>query len=200
MICNFQLSSQSTPLVLLLCTQFIALHVFVSRLDCQPLWERAWLLYWSLRLFQCPAEFWGCGPVLIYRVAIWVLLLGVYCLEDFLYSGSYCGSVIFVQFHQGRLNPGPTWLSCPHVPLVARSREDKVYEGGLKQSHPHCWRSGPGWVPSREGVSCEDKHISLDYVHPRLVISPHRLSSRILAGFTRFGHGMTEGALVLAGI
>lgn len=55
-------------------------------------------------------------------------------------------------------------------------------------------------MPSWQGLSYEDKFISLDSVHSNLVISHHRLSSQILAGFIRFGHGMIKGILVLDGI
>lgn len=55
-------------------------------------------------------------------------------------------------------------------------------------------------MPSWQGLSYEDKFISLDSVHSNLVISHHRLSSQTLAGFIRFGHGMIKGILVLDGI
>lgn len=120
------------------------------------------------------------------------LLLGRFSLIWILLWVSYFCSVW--------LNLSSLWLSCPHMPPIPRVWEDGVYEGGLKQTHPHCGRNSPKWVTSRQGVSYEDKHISLGYVHSNLVIFHRSLSFQISAGFIRSGHGTIKGVLVLDGI
>lgn len=47
--------------------------------------------------------------------------------------------------------------------------------------------------------SCDNGHITSSHLFSNLVVSHPRLSFQILADFIRFGHGMTDGILVLDG-
>lgn len=141
---------------------------------------------WACANLQCCHIGFVTGSLLLGRFSLFWILLWV----------SYFCSVL-----PGQTEPRPYTAASPsRAPCVQGHERIQSTRAAWSKSHPHRQRHGPEWVPSWQGVICDAKHISLDYVHPNLVISPCRLSSRILAGFTRFGRGMTEGALVLDGI